>query len=68
MKRIIYEPAIGEVIPDSAVTYILPIAGVTVIDAIVSDTFSTTGTVYYDSLLSIPLSEPKIHDFSGWEI
>lgn len=40
-KRIIYEPAIGETIPDSAVTYVLPVAGVTVIDVIVDDAFST---------------------------
>ena len=67
-KRIIYEPAIGETIPDSAVTYVLPVAGVTVIDVIVDEAFSTAGTVYYESLLGIPLAEPKIHDFSGWEI
>ena len=68
MKRIIYEPAIGEIVPDTSVPYILPIAGVTVIDSIVDDAFSTAGTVYYDSILGIPLGEPKIHDFSGWEI
>ena len=68
MKRIIYEPAVGEEIPDGAVFYELSESGQPVLDALVDDSFTTSGTVRYDSLLDVPLSEPKIHDFAGWEI
>ena len=68
MKRIIYEPAIGETVPSTAVTYTLTVSGMVVVDAIVDDSFTTSGTVRYDSLAGISLSEPPIHQFAGWEI
>ena len=39
-----------------------------VVDVIVDDSFATAGTVRYDSLAGISLSEPPIHQFAGWEI
>ena len=68
MKRIIYEPAIGETVPSTAVTYTLPVSNMVVVDVIVDDSFATAGTVRYDSLTGISLSEPPIHQFAGWEI
>jgi hypothetical protein len=54
MKRIIYEPAVDEEIPNgnATVTYILPVAGVSVMDVIVEDSFTTAGTIYYDSTVA----------------
>lgn len=56
MKRIIYEPGIGEDIPDgkATITYELPVAAVTVYDLIVDDDFTTTGTIHYDSTVVAP--------------
>ena len=68
MKRIIYEPAIGETAPSTAATYTLPVSSMVVVDVIVDDSFTTAGTVRYDSLAGINLSEPPIHQFAGWEI
>lgn len=67
MKRIIYEPAIGEATPYMAVTYVLPVAGISVVDAIVDEGFTTLGTIKYDSLAGITLSETPILQFAGWE-
>ena len=68
MKRIIYEPAIGETVPSTAVTYTLPVSGMVVVDVLVDDSFTTAGTVRYDSLAGISLSDTPIHQFAGWEI
>ena len=68
MKRIIYEPAVGEAIPSTAITYTLPVSGIVVVDVLVDDSFTTAGTVRYDSLAGISLSETPIHQFAGWEI
>ena len=68
MKRIIYEPAVGETIPSTAITYTLPVSGMVVVDVLVGDSFTTAGTVRYDSLAGISLSETPIHQFAGWEI
>lgn len=81
MKRLIWEPAVGEDVIDGnvTVTYTLPTAGVSVCDAIVPDDFTTAGTIYYDSTIIEPatlgdpevitkeLSEDHIHHFAGWE-
>lgn len=67
MKRIIYKPAIDEVIPDGAVFYTLPENG-NVVDVLIEDDFVTAGTVVYDSLNDIMLNEPFIHHFAGWEV
>lgn len=67
MKRIIYTPAIGELITEGALNYTLPVSGL-VVDALVVDDFVTTGTILYDSLNGINLPEPFIHHFSGWEV
>ena len=68
MKRIIYEPAVGETIPSTAITYTLPVSNMVVVDVIVDDSFTTAETVRYDSSAGINLSEPPIHQFAGWEI
>lgn len=67
MKRVIYEPAVDEYIPEGGVYYKLPVANKDVVDIIVEDDFVTTGTIYYDSVLQPTLSEPFIHHFAGWE-
>ncbi len=66
MKQIIYEPAIGEVIPDWAQQYSLPVAGL-VVHALVPDEFTTSGTVYHDKTAEIELAEPFKHYFQGKE-
>lgn len=66
MKRIIYKPSVGEVIPASGVEYTLPING-PVVDALVPDDFLTSGTILYDSLNGIELPEPFVHNFARWE-
>ena len=67
MKRIIYQPVIGEAIPADAMQYTLPVSGF-VVDVLVEDDFTTAGVVLYDSLDGIELPEPFIHHFSGWEV
>ena len=56
MKRLIYEPAEGEEIPETraTVSYTLPVAGVFVCDCIVDDVFTTEGIIHYDSTLITP--------------
>jgi len=67
MKRIIYEPDVDEFVPDGGVFYHLPIMNKDVVDIIVDDDFTTTVTVYYDSVSNPTLSEPFVHHFAGWE-
>ena len=67
MKRIIYEPDVDEFVPDGGVFYNLPVMNKDVVDIIVDDDFTTTGTVYYDSVSNPTLSEPFVHHFAGWE-
>jgi len=67
MKRIIYEPDVDEYVPDGGVYYNLPVMNKDVIDIIVDNDFTTTGTVFYDSVLQPTLSEPFKHHFAGWE-
>jgi len=67
MKRIIYQPAMGETIPADAIQYTLPISGF-VVDALVEDDFTTAGAVLYDSLNGIDLPESFVHHFSGGEV
>lgn len=67
MKRVIYQPAIGEAIPPDAMQYTLPVSGF-VVDVLVADDFEAVGVVLYDSLNGIDLPEPFLHHFSGWEI
>jgi hypothetical protein len=68
MKRVIYEPAVDEYIPEGGVYYNLPVANKDVVDIIVDDDFATTGTIYYDSVLQPTLGEPFVHHFAGWEL
>ena len=63
MKRIIYEPAIGEKVPYGAQNYESPVA----IDVIVEDDFVTAGKVYHDKTAGIIFPQPFIHQFAGWE-
>lgn len=73
MKRVIFAPDIDEIIPDGAVYYELPIAG-PVFDVLVDDDWDTLGTIHYDSSARdvddnpVPLAEPHVHHFSGWEV
>lgn len=70
--RFIYIPAENEIIPDNAVLYTLPVSGKEVIDVIVPDTWDTAGEKLFemrdDKTVFIPLAEPHIHHFAGWEI
>jgi len=66
MKRMIYEPAEDEYVPEGGVFYTLPVSGKAVVDVIVEDIFTTLGTVMYDSLVQPTLAEPFIHHFAGW--
>ena len=68
MKRVIYVPAAGEVVPDGAVYYRLPVANVNVVDVLVPDEWGTAGTKYYDTLTGLALAEPFIHHYAGWEV
>jgi len=68
MKRMIYIPAINEMIPDGGVFYRLPVSGKDVVDVICDDDFSTMGEIHYDSKIGQMLSEPFIHHFAGWEV
>lgn len=80
MKRVIFAPDIDEIIPDGAVYYELPIAG-PVFDALVEDDWDTFGTIHYDSSAvvmedvdgqlvpkAVPMAEPHVHHFAGWEV
>lgn len=67
-KRVIYEPAQDEIVPDGGVFYRLPVAGVDVVDVLVPDDWGTAGTVHYNSLSGKPLAEQHIHHFAGWEV
>jgi len=66
MKQIIYEPATGELMPDGAQQYSLPVAG-WVVHALVPDDFTSAGTVSHDKTANIELAEPFKHYFQGQE-
>ena len=70
MKRLIYTPTIGELIPDNsdARPYTLPVSGAHIIDLVVLDDFVTAGTMYHDSSTGLMLDEPYIHHHAGWEV
>jgi hypothetical protein len=68
MIRIIYVPAVDELIPNGAIYYKLPISGKDVVDVIADDDFSTEGEVLYNSNGGPSLPEPFVHHFSGWEV
>ena len=79
MKRIIYEPAVDEDIPNGKATvmHVWTISGipVDVIDVIVDASFTTAGTLYYDSTIITPavydedgiLVSPAIHAVEATE-
>ena len=69
MKRVIYSPGQDEVVPDGSVYYTLPLAG-PVVDALVADDWWTSGVVFYNSDPDdpVPLAEPFIHHYAGWEV
>lgn len=48
-RRVIARLGVGEEVPAGAVEYSLPVAGVSVIDVITDESFSTTGTILFDS-------------------
>ena len=49
MIRVIYQPAVDELIPDIVTYYRLPVSGLDVLDVLVSDDWGTDGTVLYSS-------------------
>ena len=66
MKHVIYQPAIGEVIPPDAMYFELDVGAV--VGVIVADDFETKGTILYDSLNAIndltdPASTPYFDGF-----
>lgn len=68
MKRVIYKPVPGEVIPYGAKYVEMPVNG-QVVDCLVPDDFDTYGVILYDSLDGINvLGEAPNHQFQGWEI
>jgi hypothetical protein len=73
MIRVIYQPAVDELIPDIVTYYKLPVSGLDVLDVLVEDNWDTEGTVLYSSDKFdedgdlIPLAEPAIHHYAGWE-
>lgn len=68
--RVILLPANDELIPDGALLYTLPQLKKQVVDVIAPDDWKFQDTILYkeDSpgKVSIPLSEPLIHNFAGW--
>ncbi len=68
MKRVIYKPVPGEVLPAGAKFVNMPVNG-GVVDCLVEDTFDTYGVMLYDSRDGINiLGEAPNHQFQGWEI
>ena len=71
--RVIYQPAVDELIPDIVTYYRLPVSGLDVLDVLVPDDWDTDGTVLYSSDnfdedgAPILLAEPFIHHYAGWE-
>jgi hypothetical protein len=69
--RVIYVPAVDEQIPDGGVLYTLPQSGKEVVDVIVDDNWDTDGEKLFEmdsaGAVLIPLTEPHIHHFAGWE-
>jgi hypothetical protein len=53
-KRLIYQPAVDEVIPNGGVVYRLPVADKIVVDVLARRDFTTAGIVYYDSTVVTP--------------
>lgn len=74
MIRVIYQPAVGELIPDIVTYYRLPVSGLDVLDVLVPDDWDTDGTVLYSSDNfdedgdPILPAEPFIHHYAGWEV
>ena len=74
MIRVIYQPAVDELIPDIVTYYRLPVSGLDVLDVLVPDDWDTDGTVLYSSDNfdedgnPILLAEPFIHHYAGWEV
>ena len=77
MRWVIYAPSVGEAIPDGAVAYSLnePLApDLPVVAVIVPETFTTTGTLYFDAtdqsgavVITKPLvGRPMRLAFLGW--
>jgi len=71
MRRVIFVPAVDEIIPDISYHYQLPVSGKFVLDSIVSDNWDTGGEVLHDmsddGTISAQLPEPAQHHYAGWE-
>ena len=82
MRNIIYIPGVGDLIPEGALTYDInmptpknrPHTEQIVVDAIVPNSFTTTGTILYDAndntgqvVVTKPLvGYNRIHQYAGW--
>lgn len=71
MRRVIFVPAVDEIIPNISYYYQLPIVGDYVVDSIVPDNWDTKGTVLHDMsedrTITVQLPEPAPHHYAGWE-
>lgn len=81
MRNIIYIPGVGDLIPEGSLTYDInmpnpsgPHTEQIVVDAIVDNAFTTTGTILYDAndntgqvVVTKPLvGYNRIHKYAGW--
>lgn len=81
MRNVIYTPGPNELIPENSLTYDInmptpnvPHTEMIVIDAIVPNSFTTTGTILYDAndntgqvVVTKPLvGYNRIHQYAGW--
>lgn len=81
MRNIIYTPGANEIIPENSLVYDInmptpnaPHTEMIVVDALVENAFTTTGTILYDAndnsgqvVVTKPLvGYEKIHQYAGW--
>lgn len=71
MRRVIFVPAVDEILPDSSYHYQLPVSGKFVVDSIVPDKWDTDGDILHDMsedrTIAVQLPEPAPHHYAGWE-
>ncbi len=71
MRRVIFIPAVDEIVPDISYYYQLPVSGKYVFDSLVPDTWATDGEVLHDmtdaGVITTQLPEPAQHHYAGWD-
>jgi hypothetical protein len=71
MRRVIYIPAVDEIIPDISYYYLLPVSDKYVFDCLVPDKWTTDGEILHDmtddKTITVQLLEPAVHHYAGWE-